>query len=136
MVDGKLVLATINITQSIKDQLAATYKMKDMGEMDWYLGMRCKRNKLTGAIKLDQSKYIDDVIVVGKFHDDWLGSERNRTVPMQPNLVLQKWTESYDDGLTEKQEYMVRIFYIAILIVIGSLLYMSIWTRPDISFAI
>jgi hypothetical protein len=91
MVDGKLVLATINITQSIKDQLAATYKMKDMGEMDWYLGMRCKRNKLTaGAIKLDQSKYIDDVIVVGKFHDDWLGSERNRTVPMQPNLVFYK----------------------------------------------
>jgi hypothetical protein len=105
--------------------------MKDMGEMDWYLGMRCKQNKKTGTIKLDQSKYIDDIL--SKFHD-WLGAEKNRTVPMQPNLVLPKWTEEYDDGLTEKQTYMVKNF--PYRQVVGSLLYMSIWTRPDISYAI
>jgi hypothetical protein len=27
---------------------------------------------------------------------------------MQPNLVLQKWTENYDDRLTEEQEYMMK----------------------------
>ena len=143
IIDGKLVLATIyvddiliacsdtSITQSIKDQLAETYKMKDMGEMDWYLGMRCKRNKKTGDIKLDQTKYIDDVI--SKF-DLWLGTEKNRVVPMQPNLVLSKWTQEYDDGLTEKQEHLVKNF--PYRQIIGSLLYMSIWTRPDISYAI
>ena len=142
-VDGKLVLATIyvddiliacsdiTITQSIKDQLAVTYKMKDMGEMDWYLGMRCKRNKKTGSITLDQSKYIDDVL--SKF-SSWLGPEKNRVVPMQPNLVLSKWTKEYDDGLTVKQEHLVKNF--PYRQIIGSLLYMSIWTRPDISYAI
>ena len=56
MINGKLVMASIyvddilivceddNITEQIKSRLRETYKMKDMGEMDWYLGMRCKRN--------------------------------------------------------------------------------------------
>ena len=85
MIDGKMVLATIYvddiliacsddiIIQRVKDQLAATYKMKDMGEMDWYLGMRCKRNKKTGAFTLNQTKYIEDVIA--KF-DKWLALKR------------------------------------------------------------
>ena len=70
-----------------------SYKMKDMGEMDWYLGMRCKRNKSTGSFTLDQSKYVDDVLT--KFNS-WIGADRPRTVPMQPNLVLVKWTPEHD----------------------------------------
>ncbi len=46
----------INITESVKQHIAATYKVKDMGEMNWYLGMRFIRNKETSVFTLNQSK--------------------------------------------------------------------------------
>jgi hypothetical protein len=143
IVKDKLVLASIyvddiliaceddDITQDIKRQLRNTYKMKDMGEMDWYLGMRCKRNPQDGSFKLDQTKYVEDILI--KF-ELWLGKQKPRTVPMEPNLVLSKWTKEYDDSLSDKDKYIVEQF--PYRQVIGSLLYASIWTRPDISFAV
>ena len=143
MVDGTKVIATIyvddiliacnnvEIIKSIKLLLAETYKMKDMGEMDWYLGMRCKRDKTTGSITLDQTKYIDDVLT--KF-DEWSGSRRNRYIPMEANVVLQKWTQEYDNSLKPEDADLIQRF--PYRQIIGSLLYISIWTRPDISFAI
>lgn len=143
VIDGKQVLASIyvddiliacsdvDIIKSIKLLLSETYKMKDMGEMDWYLGMRCKRNNKTGTITLDQTKYTEDVLT--KF-DEWIGSCKNRYVPMQPNLVLQKWTQDYDNQLTSKQVELIQRF--PYRQIIGSLLYISIWTRPDISYAV
>jgi hypothetical protein len=66
MVDGTQVIVTMYvddiliacnnvniIIKSVKLSLAETYKMKDMGEMDWYLGMRCKRDENTCSISLD-----------------------------------------------------------------------------------
>jgi hypothetical protein len=143
MVDGKQVLASIyvddiliacsdvEIIKSIKILLASTYKMKDLGDMDWYLGMRCKRNHETGIITLDQTKYTEDVLST---FDEWIGSCQRRYVPMQPNLVLQKWTQEYDKQLTPKQLELIQRF--PYRQIIGSLLYISIWTRPDISYAI
>jgi hypothetical protein len=131
-VDDILIACNDNhIIQSVKSQLTATYKMKDMGEMDWYLGMRCNRNKSDNSFTLNQTKYIEDILT--KF-DKWLGAERNRTLPMQPNQVLSKWTNTYNDGLTTKEEYMVENF--PYRQVVGSVLYISIWTRPDISYTV
>jgi hypothetical protein len=143
MVDGTKIIATIyvddiliacnnvNMIKSIKLSLAETYKMKDMGEMDWYLGMRCKRDKTTGSITLDQTKYIEDVL--SKF-DKWSGSRRNRYIPMESSIVLQKWTQEYDNSLKPEDADLIQRF--PYRQIIGSLLYISIWTRPDISFAI
>jgi hypothetical protein len=143
MVDGNQVIATIYVDDiliachdvdtimSIKSKMRESYKMKDMGEMDWYLGMRCKRNKSNGSFTLDQSKYVEDVLT--KF-DVFIGADRTRTVPMQPNLILEPWTAEHDAGVTPKQEYLFNNF--PYRQIIGSLLYISIWTRPDISYAV
>ena len=143
MVNGFLVIATIYVDdiliachdvdtiKSVKNRLKESYKMKDMGEMDWYLGMRCKRDKTSGSFTLDQTKYLEDVLT--KFNL-WIGADRTRTVPMQPNLVLSKWTPEHDANLTQKQEYLLSNF--PYRQIIGSLLYASIWTRPEISFAV
>jgi hypothetical protein len=51
---------------------------------------------------------------------------------MQQNLVLQKWTEKYEAALTERQTDTIRRFLYRQII--GSLVYISIWTRSDISY--
>jgi hypothetical protein len=71
MIDGNMELICVDdvliacnndhIIQSI-NQLIATYKMKDMGEMDWYIGIRCKHNKSNNSFTLNQTKYIQDVL--------------------------------------------------------------------------
>ena len=131
-VDDILVAcADTAIIRTVKDKLAETYKMKDMGEIDWYLGMRCKRHPDTGSYKLDQTKFVEDTLV--KF-ERWLGAGRSRRIPMQANLVIAKWTQEYNDTLSERDKYVLDNF--PYRQVVGSLLYISIWTRPDISFAI
>jgi hypothetical protein len=66
--------SNIECINSTKAQLASVYKMKDLGEMDWYLGMRYKRDGHTGTFAfLDQSKYIEDVLTkfeayIGRLH--------------------------------------------------------------------
>ena len=102
-----------------------------MGEMDWYLVMRCARHPDTLSFKLDQTKYTEDVLL--KF-DQWLGAKRDRRIPMEANLVLAKWTKEYNDTLSDREVYLIDNF--PYRQVVGSLLYASIWTRPDISFAI
>jgi hypothetical protein len=64
MEDGNQVIATIYVDDiliachdvdtimSIKSKMRESYKIKDMGEMDWYLGMRCKRNINNGSFTL------------------------------------------------------------------------------------
>jgi hypothetical protein len=40
---------------AVKQLIAQEYKVKDMGVIDWYLGMRYKRDTTTGVITFDQS---------------------------------------------------------------------------------
>ena len=85
----------------------------------------------TGSFKLDQTKYIEDILT--KF-GSWQGAKRDRRIPMEANLVLHKWTKEYYDTLSDKEVNTVENF--PYRQVIGSILYLSIWTRPDISYAI
>ena len=62
-VDDLIIACTdLETIKTVKLQVAERYKVKDMGEMDWYLGMRYTRSATTGTITLDQSKYAQDVL--------------------------------------------------------------------------
>ncbi len=52
----------LDVIKSVKLQIAKRYKAKDMGEMNWYLGMRYDRNASTGTITLNQNKYAQDIL--------------------------------------------------------------------------
>ncbi len=61
--DDLIIACTdLDTIKTVKLQVAEHYIVKDMGEMDWYLGMRYTRSATTGTITLDQSKYAQDVL--------------------------------------------------------------------------
>ncbi len=86
----------------IKQQISEKYTIKDMGVMDWYLGMRYTRDPKTGIITLDQSKYTEDILV--KFQKLYRKRPYSNT-PMEENLKLPKWTEEYEKTLSVKGKH-------------------------------
>jgi len=99
--------------------------------MDWYLGMRYNRDPISGVITLDQSKYAGDVLA--KFKGLYKISAYYNT-PMDENLKLPKWKEGYDDNLSAKSKAYIKSY--PFRQVVGSLLYLAIWTRPNITYAV
>ncbi|SGZ16041.1 BQ5605_C029g10723 [Microbotryum silenes-dioicae] len=100
--------------------LEQQYGVKRLGPAEYILGIqiRCLDD---GSIALSQERYIMDVLA--RFHFDT--TTRGTTVPMTPGLSL---TAIPGPG-TER----IRSWYLQ---AIGSLLYISLGTRPDIAFAL
>jgi hypothetical protein len=57
-----------------------------------------------------------------------------RAVPMMPGSNLSPWNENYYFSLTMDQYNEAQNF--PNLQVVGSLLYLAIWTRPDMVYAV
>lgn len=104
----------------IKRSLEAQFDMKDLGEARNCLGMRITRDHTSGKIWIDQSIYIEKIL--RKFN---MASCKPISTPMNSG---QKLTESSDEekcsGDTPYRE------------AVGSLLYLSLISRPDISFPV
>ncbi|SDA00923.1 BZ3500_MvSof-1268-A1-R1_Chr9g10921 [Microbotryum saponariae] len=96
------------------------YGVKRLGPAEYILGIQIRRFD-DGSIALSQERYIMDVLA--RFHFDT--TTRGTTVPMTPGLSL---TAIPGQG-TER----IRSWYLQ---AIGSLLYISLGTRPDIAFAV
>jgi hypothetical protein len=108
---------------NLKENLAKIFQMKDMGQIKYCLGIEfnVKKNKVT----MSQKKYVDDLL-------KRFGMENSKEVstPMDPNVKLSK--EMCPKTEKEKEE-MTRCPYQNL---IGSLMYLSVSTRPDISYAV
>ena len=118
-VDDLIVLSdTEQAMTTVKQDLASRFKMKDLGKLHYCLGINIDQDKKT--IKLHQQHYI--LQILKRF-----GMENSNPVstPADVNVKLVK-----DDGISkpvEQKNYQA---------IIGSLLYLSIATRPDISQAV
>ncbi len=78
----------INVINNVKDAFKHTFKMKDLGDLEYYLGMRITRTPET--LKIDQSQYAVDVVT--KF-SRWMSQNPNRyrkQVPFYRDLKLTK----------------------------------------------
>lgn len=102
-----------------------SFRMKDLGEASSCVGMRISRNRAEGKIFLDQTNYIENILV--KFRMD---SCNPVSTPSDAN---QKLTKEMSPTTEEEKQQMSNIPYQE---AVGSILYLTQCTRPDISFAI
>ncbi|SGY55142.1 BQ5605_C006g03975 [Microbotryum silenes-dioicae] len=120
-VDDLLIVSPgLDEIERVISGLQQRYGVKRLGPAEYILGIQIRRLD-DGSIALSQERYIMDVLA--RFHFDT--TTRGTTVPMTPGLSL---TAIPGQG-TER----IRSWYLQ---AIGSLLYISLGTRPDIAFAV
>ena len=100
--------------------LHSQFKMKDMGELHYCLGMNIKQNKVEGSVEIQQKQYILKLL-------ERYGLKDSKPVatPADVNVKLKR-----EDGISKAVD---PVLYQSM---IGGLLYAAIATRPDISQAV
>ena len=125
-----ILIAGSNLVEieKIKQEFTTRYEMKDLGELEYNLGMKVTRTE--DFITVDQKRYTLDMLKKYEYLLRGLESKTYNT-PMERDLKLRKF-EAH--SMTPKQkEYVSKFPYQNI---VGALLYLSINTRPDISYSV
>ena len=115
-VDDLILMAeTVQEMEEMKEGLASTFRIKDMGELCFCLGINFEQND--EGISLCQKQYL--MKLLAKY-----GSNTWST-PMDSNVKLQK-----DDGYSKKVDA------VQYQLMVGNLMHAARATRPDIAFAV
>ena len=113
------------IINKFKAEIAKYVEITDLGELHWILGIEVRRIREDRKILLSQRSYIDSILRRYGFED-----LKPLSIPMDPNIRL---TSAQSPSSTEEFARMRNIPYHE---AVGSLMYASLGTRPDISFAV
>jgi hypothetical protein len=117
-VDDCLIVApqgNTAVLDRIISDLQSAFDLKDMGEVSTFLGIGISRDRPNRSLSMSQSRYITDVL--GKYN---MLDARPRSVPLCVSTPLQRDGRPLEPGYSFSE-------------LIGSLLYLSICTRPDIA---
>jgi len=139
-----MIIAVNNIQfwNEFKYKLMNRFKMKDLGELKWILGIRITRNE--NDIRIDQELYLTNVI--SKYLPK---NTKPRNVPISSSNI--KHLEDYYKMLDETIKFNIndipakkRHLYTELNTrdhsiyrqIVGSLMYAMVATRPDIAFSL
>jgi hypothetical protein len=117
-VDDALVAGRRAAVNKAKRSMADMFEVKDMGAAQHFLGMTIKRGNDNGY-SLTQPTYVDDIL-------DRFGMVKCKPA-VAPMPVGQKLSKDLRKSLPPTNHYQA---------LVGSLLYLSVNTRPDISHAV
>ena len=117
-----LIIATKTLEemQEVKQLLSSQFQMKDMGKLHYCLGITIEQDKAEKSIRLHQKQYLLKMLKKFKLED-----AKPVSTPADPNVKICK-----DDGVSKAVDSTT---YQSM---VGSVLYASIATRPDISQAV
>ena len=119
-VDDIIVAAqSDNKLAEVKKELASQFDIKDRGKLHHFLGMKIVQDEATGSVWIGQPAYTESILK--KFG---MENAKISPTPVDPSNKLVKATEA-------DEPFDQHIYQSAI----GSLLYLSVATRPDISYA-
>ena len=109
----------------LKEQLGTFFSLVDLGELKWLLGIAVTRDRRTRTISLCQGAYIKSIAKRLNLTD-----AHPVTPPLDPHVILSK-----DLGPTSAEEQL-RMKKIPYLTAVGSIMYATTATRPDVTFAV
>jgi hypothetical protein len=108
-----------------KKKLHSHYELTDLGPVNWLLGIKIMCNWEQQTISLSQQSYINSIIKHFSLKDT-----KTYATPMVPGVI---YSQSDCPTMPAKVKLMKTVPYHE---AIGSLMYASIMTWPDITFAI
>ena len=125
-VDDMLIVSNSNSKLArMKLALGQHFKVKDLGEVNFLLGIGVVRNRKLGTIELSQQAYIDQLLK--RFN---LREAKPVTTPLSSGVRL---TQADCPTTDEEKTDMANVPYASL---VGALMYAAIGTRPDIAFAV
>ena len=119
-VDDNLILSnSTELLRNEKEKLCKKFDMEDLGEVTYLLGMAIQRDRQNGILKIDQKLNIHNIL-------ERFGMNNCKPVatPLETGKKFMKTPD--DEDPVDTQRYQA---------IIGSLVYLSISTRPDIAEA-
>lgn len=116
-----LIFATSNhqFYKRIQIQLNKKFKMRDLGRLNYCLGLEFTQDTTNKSVHIRQEKYIKDLVKRFRLDDAY-----PTLTPLEPKVKLTKEDKSPDFDKTLYQS------------LIGSLMYAAVGTRPDIMYAV
>ena len=124
--DLVIAASSLSVISHVKSRLQQYYLMKDLGVIDEILGCKVVIDRDLDSITIQQAQYTKEIIAKFLPADDNIVS----SVPADPNLHL---VQSQCAQSEEEIQGMKDIPYRQ---AIGSLLWLALGTRPDISYAV
>ena len=108
-----------NVMSKTRENLIATFQMKDLGEMNWFLGIHFVRQK--GCIMMSQKQLVERLLESQGMNDC-----KPRKLPLDPGILK---ADLNGKPLKGSQVTQFRS-------IIGSLIHLMSCTRPDLSFCV
>lgn len=125
--DLLMALNSGRMIQTVKKLLSSEFEMTELGEPTWLLGVKITRDKNRGTLRLSQRQYIVDVLK--RFRMD---ESHPAPTPLTVGLKLDKAPPI--ESLQPEQR--TEINSIPYKQAVGSLMYLSCLTRPDLTFVV
>ena len=123
--DCNIVGKTKALVNRFKVEIAKFVDITDMGDLHWIPGIEVWRIREEQKLLLSQKSYINSILRRYGFED-----LKPITTPMDPNIRL---TSAQSPSTTEEIAAMRNVPYHE---AVGSLMYATLGTRPDICFAV
>ncbi len=112
------LLNDINLLDQKKDKLKDTFKMKDLGPIHWFLGLKITWDQMWHSISISQSRYVLDIVECFGFTNSCPISTPIATSFQLPHLNVPE----VNDHNYQSQ--------------IGSIMYMMLGTHPNIAYVV